>query len=69
MARGGPRNGHVGADALGVASQQGELRDDGAWSDSGNLTSVRKAPDSSGRYSLWILLCSKLASSAREAST
>ena len=41
----------------------------GAWPDSGNRTSVRNGPDSSGRYSLWTSVCSEVASNAREART
>jgi hypothetical protein len=54
---------------LGVAHRRVNWATTGAWSDSGNFTSVRKAPDSSGRYSLWISVWARVASSAREAST
>jgi hypothetical protein len=58
-----------GRRCLGVAHTRVNWATTGAWSDSGNFTSVRKAPDSSGRYSLWISVCSRVASSAREART
>jgi hypothetical protein len=64
-----PRQGSSRSGCVGQPSRRVNWATTGAWSDSGNFTSVQKAPDSSGRYSLWVSVCSRVASSAREAVT